>query len=1138
MDAASQDLRVRLTFSLGFLWTHVMPRFMKLLCCSLLLVPWLMATQALAETDIDTAIESLQAEMKTLAEGTQPDSEKREFQEAYQNTLKYLERTRQTTEDRQNLEQQVQDAPTEIRALRQRIENMRPQDPDAIRRGFTNQSLEALEQLLSDKVATMFAWQNDLTSVNGDLIAAQTRPEHTQASVSEHQAREQSIIEQTRILQRQPDSRLTQANLNMLKAEQNSLQLATRYMREQLSANSLLQDLATQRRDLLKQQISDIGVEVQILQDVINEKRLSQSEQTVSETTQAVQTSENELLREQGTLNQRLSEELLLATTRVGGLTSQNIQTLQQIESLTQIDRALDQQIDVLEGSVLLSRILHQQKRALPSVRLDNSVADQIADLRLRQFELNTLRDELSQPTAYLNKLLGRLPEEQRDNLREDMQLVISNRIDLVDQLSSNINTLLSQAITLQINQRQLQQLSSDLRRTIDDQLFWVASNRRIDRAWVASLPKEASRQLQDIHLVSQAGLVVKTLKNHWPVLLLLVLLVALHTWSRRRIKQMLFELNEDVGHFRRDTIYHTPKALTLSALNVVPIPMVLAVIGLLLNNSDEPTMTVLGAALLKLSVTWFVLHLLYRILDPKGIAVRHFRWDAALVNRLHRLTRNMAWIMLPVVLIISLNAEVPEQQTSDVIGRTLMLVGMLLLSGLLGRMMLRSEPLYRSRVLHFTAMLVLTLTPLALAGMTYWGYHYTSTKLADRFLDTLYLIVLWMLVQGTVARNLNVAGRRLAYQRALAKREAAQNRENLESDIAIEVPGMDIHQINQQSLRLAKLGILVLFGVLVYLVWSDLISAASYLESVTLWEYASGTPENPTSTPMSAADVLGALLIVVFTITLARNLPGLLEILVLSRMKLQQGSSYAITTLMSYIIVSIGVISGLSALGVSWDKLQWLVAALSVGLGFGLQEIFANFVSGLIILFEKPIRIGDVVTIGQLSGTVNRIRIRATTITDFDRKEIIIPNKTFVTDHLINWSLSDTITRVILKFGVAYGSDLQKTRELLLQAARNNARVLKDPEPLVLFLNFSESMLEHELRIHVRELIDRNMAIDEINREISQLFKANGIEIAFRQLDVNLRTMTGLEKNISSSPLDDKGGQNKPASPDSPAAI
>ena len=203
-----------------------------------------------------------------------------------------------------------------------------------------------------------------------------------------------------------------------------------------------------------------------------------------------------------------------------------------------------------------------------------------------------------------------------------------------------------------------------------------------------------------------------------------------------------------------------------------------------------------------------------------------------------------------------------------------------------------------------------------------------------------------------------------------------------------------------------------------------------------------------------------------------------------------------------------------------SWDKLQWLVAALSVGLGFGLQEIFANFVSGLIILFERPLRIGDTVTIGNVSGTVSRIQIRATTITDFDRKEMIVPNKAFITGQLTNWSLTDTVTRVTIKLGVAYGADLEATRRLLLRIAADNPRVLRDPEPLVFFLNFGASTLDHELRVHVRELADRNAAIDEINREIDRRFREQGIEIAFNQMDVHIRSIAdGREALLQSTP-------------------
>ena len=163
-------------------------------------------------------------------------------------------------------------------------------------------------------------------------------------------------------------------------------------------------------------------------------------------------------------------------------------------------------------------------------------------------------------------------------------------------------------------------------------------------------------------------------------------------------------------------------------------------------------------------------------------------------------------------------------------------------------------------------------------------------------------------------------------------------------------------------------------------------------------------------------------------------------------------------------------------------------------------------------MLFERPVLIGDTVTIGSFSGTVSRIRIRATTITDFDRKEVIIPNKAFVTERLINWSLTDTVTRVLIKIGVAYGSDLDKVKEILLQAAHENPRVMNDPSPLVFFLNFGASTLDHELRVYVRELGDRSYTVDELNRSIDKLCRENGINIAFNQLEVYLHNQDGNE--------------------------
>jgi potassium efflux system protein len=475
---------------------------------------------------------------------------------------------------------------------------------------------------------------------------------------------------------------------------------------------------------------------------------------------------------------------------------------------------------------------------------------------------------------------------------------------------------------------------------------------------------------------------------------------------------------------------------------------------------------------------------------------------------------------VLALVVVVSIAEQRPANLADDVLGLLVVLACYALMSWRLTRMLLKGPSHENAPPSRLLLGMAFTMLPLALIVAVGAGYYYTALKLTDRLIDTLYLLMIWVALEATLVRSLTIAARRLAYQRAIARRQAAEESANTELAETVDEPGLDIEQVNQQSLRLTRLATFALLLVALYWVWSDLFSVISYLDNVALYEFSSGSGDTLTTSTISLNDLIGALAIIGITLVLARNLPGLLEVAVLSRLRLAPGSAYATGTLLSYTLVGTGIVSSLSTLGVSWDKLQWLVAALSVGLGFGLQEIFANFVSGLIILFEKPVRIGDVVTIGNLSGTVSRIR--TTTITDFDNKEIIVPNKTFVTDQLVNWSLSDTVTRVTIRIGVEFGSDLEAVRELLFRAARENVRVLKDPEPQVFFLNFGESRLEHELRLHVRDLGDRNPVIDEINRRLDREFREVGIVVAFRQLDVHLKNRNGQQLQLSATAADD----------------
>jgi potassium efflux system protein len=261
------------------------------------------------------------------------------------------------------------------------------------------------------------------------------------------------------------------------------------------------------------------------------------------------------------------------------------------------------------------------------------------------------------------------------------------------------------------------------------------------------------------------------------------------------------------------------------------------------------------------------------------------------------------------------------------------------------------------------------------------------------------------------------------------------------------------------------------------------------------------------TIVPVTLADIILAMLVAAGTAIASKNLPGLMEIAILQRLTLQPGSRYAINTLTRYIVVTVGLVSVLNIIGWNWSQIQWLVAALSVGLGFGLQEIVANFVSGLIILFERPVRVGDTVTVGTLSGTVSRVQIRATTITDWDRKEIIVPNKAFITEQVVNWTLADPITRVVVPVGISYGSDIELAQKVMEDVLRSLPLVLDEPEPQVFFLGFGDSSLEFSLRAFSRQLSDRLPLMNEIHRDVLKALREHGIEIPFPQRDLHIRS-------------------------------
>jgi potassium efflux system protein len=224
------------------------------------------------------------------------------------------------------------------------------------------------------------------------------------------------------------------------------------------------------------------------------------------------------------------------------------------------------------------------------------------------------------------------------------------------------------------------------------------------------------------------------------------------------------------------------------------------------------------------------------------------------------------------------------------------------------------------------------------------------------------------------------------------------------------------------------------------------------------------------------------------------RNFSGVMELLVFRRLAIDAGGRYAVNLLARYILVTIGFISIANELGGNWSQVQWLVAALSVGLGFGLQEIFANLVSGIILLFERPIRVGDTVTIGTVSGKVSRIQLRATTLVDEDSRDLIVPNKTFITSQWVNWTLTDTVTRIVMPVGIAYGSDIELALNVMIDTVQSTPLILVDPVPSVLLDSIGENSLNFIIRTYVSELSNQLLAKHDLNIRLEKALREHNI--------------------------------------------
>ncbi len=593
-----------------------------------------------------------------------------------------------------------------------------------------------------------------------------------------------------------------------------------------------------------------------------------------------------------------------------------------------------------------------------------------------------------------------------------------------------------------------------------------------------------------------------------------------------KRLRRLVHRYGQAAQRSNCTSFVPTAKVLLLCVLLSLPLAFLHLVVGwrLTVTSENNGFTHAIGIGLMISARYFFPLEMIRQISRINGLAECHFQWTSHTTLLLRSSLRWFIDLGIPSVTVVGIISQFGESRWENSLGRitfgvvmALCLIYMVVVlhprKGVFRDFLARNQGGWIDR-LRYIWYFGICSGPLALMAMSLMGYHYTALRLSMHLHTTLIALVGLLITYGLIRRWLLLRRRQIVVSQARHRLEEARKRDpsssaamSAQSSLSASDARSDLAQINAQTIRLVTSTLIfAAFGAIAF-IWSGVLPAVGVLDTIQLW-----TVEGPNGTalPITLAHLLLAIPAAIMTVVAARNLPGLVEIALLQHLPLENAVRYAISTLSRYTILIIVIAMTFNSIGVRWASIQWLVAALGVGLGFGLQEIFANFVSGLILLFEQPIRVGDVITLGETTGSVSRIRMRATTVTNFDQQELIIPNKDLITGRLLNWTLTDSTNRMIIAVGIAYESDPDLACRILREVCLEHPNIMKEPVPTAYFEEFGDSTLNLKARFFLANLELRLPTRHELHSQILHRFGAAGIEISFPQRDLHLKTIPG----------------------------
>jgi potassium efflux system protein len=1044
----------------------------------------------------------------------------------YRQSVSNLENTRANREATEEYRQAMQTAPAEAEKVRATIERRRTSDPALSLKISSSTDTMDLVFKLDEELANLAAVEANLKIVGAEIASQAQRPTEIRARITAARSLMDGLTTHSADT-RAPGatSQLAEAAAWAAETQLEALQTEIVMLDQELLSSAARRDLLNALRDEATQNVDRISQRIVTLREAISERRRLEGERTMEQAQAAV---------EEASADQPLMLELAKGNLALVELLQEQVVQLDELAAretsrprASQIEdayRGARRKLELVGSKAPVGLAIIEERQRFPRARAYAAerrlLSSSITAVSLRLIEAEEEFEALSDVSAYTNRRIAEAAQRPpEDSARKELESLVQTRRSLLARAIDNDRILQRRLHDLDDALRRLAERTTEYDAFLDERLLWVRSTRSVGTGTLASLPSEILRYLSPGPWLTSAWLTALGLMQT-PVFSL-ILIAAAVLISRRQIHgAALVDWGRNVGRVKKDSMSATFAALAYTLVLAAPVPLIFAALGGALESADraDPFSHSVGTALSQ-SAMWLAFLLSLRSLFRKdGVAERHFGWNAAVLKSLKGQLSWFVVLAVPVNFVLFTSGAV-AQGPANIGGALTLLSFIVLMAGLvvlafrIGHptkgsvgLLLADRPQsawWRWRHVWFPIALLLPITLIALA---LFGFAYTAVQLAQPLFQTIWLLTILCLGAALVRRWLLMTNRRLAFDEALTAR-AQRARES--TDAAAEPVGeddigaeeVDLVALDAESRKLLNATLLLAVVVGLVGIWHDLMPALGILESVNLWNKRVLVEGVEQLAPVTLADLF---LVLVIGYTLTTNLPSLLQIILLKQGSVSAGGRYAVETLTRYTIIALTGVLMLGLMGVNASQLGWMAAALGVGIGFGVQEIVANFVCGLILLFERPVRVGDVITIGDASGVVLKIRIRATTIRDWELKELIIPNKELITGRMLNWSLSDSVTRVLITVGVAYGSDTKRAMALMQEAAMQNARVLSNPEPVVHFEQFSDSSLNLSLRAYVGSLSDRLQTITELHNAIDEKFRASNIVIAFPQLDVH----------------------------------